>query len=369
MGVQYSIMERNAGDGHKTFGVVAWLEDNDTLVPVEPHKRKYGVRGKTQNQTHVSEHLFEHLISQQPNNVYGATMRARLHKCQKRGNFVRMSFLDKLGVNYDNNLTCVVVTNIDDVGSRKVYDIEVEETHSYLINGIVSHNTVNVPNEYPFEDFKSIYIDSYTSGYVKGVTTYRAGTMTTVLAAKDEKTATDADEEIVLEDVKLPDSAPATMKTLKAEGRKWYLTVLWWDDQKSRPFGFFVHTNSYEKTVTSADAVEVLTTLARSKKIPMKHINETLEKIASDNNTTKVARMISLNLRHGVLIKNIVAALDRVQDVFVGTFLFQIKKYLSTFIRDGEKAEGIVCSDCQSPHVVFSEGCHKCTNCGSSKCG
>ena len=369
MGVQYSLCTRNVGEGKTTYGVTAWLEDMDTIVPIEDHKMIYTVQGKTQKQTYISNDVFEQLIAQQPSNTYGSMVRARLRKCQQRGNFVRMSFIEKTGLKFDRHLTSVVVTDIRSAGLKNVYDIEVEDTHSYLINGIVSHNTVNVPNEYPFEQFKSIYTDAFASGYVKGVTTYRAGTMTTVLAAKDEKTATDADEEIILEDVKLPDSAPATMKTLKAEGRKWYLTVLWWDDQKLRPFGFFVHTNSYEKTVTSNDAVEVLTALACSKGIPKKHIDETLEKIAVDNNTTKVARMISLNLRHGVLIKNIVAALDRVQDVFVGTFLFQIKKYLSSFIKDGEAAEGVTCGDCGSTLVVYSEGCHKCTNCGSSKCG
>ena len=228
--------------------------------------------------------------------------------------------------------------------------------------------TVNVPHNYSFEKFKDIYVDAYKSGYVKGVTTYRAGTMTTVLAAKDEKTASPGDEEIIREDIKLPDSAPATMKILRAEGRKWYLTVIW-NDQQTRPFGFFVHTNSHEKQVTTTDAVEVLTKLARHKRIPKKHIDATLEKISSDNNSTKIARMISLNLRHGVMIKSIVAALDKVEDVFVGSFLFQIKKFLSTFIKDGEKVEGATCENCGSSRVVYSEGCMKCSDCGSSKCG
>ena len=77
--------------------------------------------------------------------------------------------------------------------------------------------------------------------------------------------------------------------------------------------------------------------------------------------------MISFLLRHGVLIKNIVRALDAVQDVFVGSFLFQIKKFLSTYIKDGEDT-GESCDECGG-QVVFSEGCFKCVQCGSSKCG
>lgn len=228
--------------------------------------------------------------------------------------------------------------------------------------------TVNVPHDYSFENFKTIYLDAYRSGYVKGVTTYRTGTMTAVLSAKEEKDAGPCDEEIILEDVKLPDSSPATMKVLKAEGRKWYLTVIW-NEQQTRPLAFFVHTNSHEKGITTTDAVEVLIKLARKKGIPKKHIDVAIEKTSVDSNPTKIARMISLNLRHGVLIKNIVAALDKVDGAHVGSFLFQIKKFLSSYIKDGEKVQDAVCEGCGSSNIIYSEGCMKCADCGSSKCG
>lgn len=228
--------------------------------------------------------------------------------------------------------------------------------------------TINVPNEYPFEDFKNIYLDAYSSGYVKGVTTYRAGTMTTVLSASEEKTATDYDEEIILDDVKVPSQAPAMVSTIRAEGKKWYLTTIM-DEGQKRPIAFFVHTNQHEKGVTTHTAVDELISLAREKGIPEKWIESTLEKIEKDNNATKIARAISLNLRHGVLIKNVVAAIEKVDDVFVGTFLFQIKKFLMSYIKDGEKVENGQCPECDSDNFVYSEGCIKCGNCGFSKCG
>ncbi|WP_251981181.1 adenosylcobalamin-dependent ribonucleoside-diphosphate reductase, partial [Salinibacter ruber] len=42
--------------------------------------------------------------------------------------------------------------------------------------------TVNVPNDYPFEDFKELYKKAHDTGVIKGVTTYRAGTMSAVLS-------------------------------------------------------------------------------------------------------------------------------------------------------------------------------------------
>lgn len=224
--------------------------------------------------------------------------------------------------------------------------------------------TVNVPNDYPLEDFKKIYTDTYASGVVKGVTTYRAGTMTTVLSAKDENNG--PVEEVILDDIDLPDSLPAIRKKLRAENKKWYMTISFMDD---RPVELFVQTNHHEKTATTHDAVERLIALARTKKIPEQHVAKVVEKIAGDSNVSKLARCISFLLRHGVLIRNVVSELDRVDNVFVGSFLFAIRKYLASFIKDGEKIEGERCQECGSNQVIYSEGCHKCVQCGSSKCG
>lgn len=228
-----------------------------------------------------------------------------------------------------------------------------------------SSKTINIPYDYPFDEFKNVYLNSYKTGYIKGVTTYRSGTMAAVLSAKDEKCE---EEKIILDDVKLPDSLPAVMKKLRADGKKWYLTVLM-NEGNSRPLALFVHTNNHEKNVTTYDAVERLIKLARDKCIPEKFVSEIEEKIQSDNNSSKIARAISLNLRHGVLIKNIVHCLDKIEDVTVGSFLFAIKKFLATYIKDGEKVDGEKCEVCLGSEIVYQEGCKCCKSCGSSRCG
>lgn len=227
--------------------------------------------------------------------------------------------------------------------------------------------TCNIPHDYPYESFKDLYLQAYNTGYIKGFTTYRAGTMTAVLSAKEEKTAGDDQEEIVQDDVKIPSKSPATMNIIKAEGKKYYLTTIM-DDENKRPIALFVNTNHHEKTATTHDAVERLLALAREKGIPEKWIVETEQKISNDTNINKLARTISLLLRHGVFIKHIVRVLDQVEDVFVGSFLFQIKKYLSQYIRDGELVDGQTCSNCGSSNIVFSEGCQRCADCSSSRC-
>lgn len=175
-------------------------------------------------------------------------------------------------------------------------------------------------------------------------------------------------ESVIVTDVKLPFDAPARMKTLRAEGKKWYLTVVY-QPGSEKPFALFCTTNHKEKTVPVSNAVEALLTLAKTKGILATHINKLSDKIEHDSNVNKLTRSISLLLRHNVSIINIVSTLDRVQDVFAGSFIFQIKKFLSSYIKDGEVVEGGKCDSCGSNNVVYSEGCFQCLDCGSGHCG
>lgn len=178
----------------------------------------------------------------------------------------------------------------------------------------------------------------------------------------------DTTEKVIVTDVKLPFDAPARMKTLKAEGKKWYLTVVYHPDSE-KPFALFCTTNHREKTVPISNAVSALTELAEAKGILQAHIDKLHEKIEHDNNINKLTRTVSLLLRHNVSIVNIVSTLDRVDGVFPGTFLFQIKKFLSSYIKDGEKVEGGKCDSCGSNNVIYMEGCFQCVDCGSGHCG
>lgn len=183
-----------------------------------------------------------------------------------------------------------------------------------------------------------------------------------------KKGAIGKEEKVLATDVKLPDDCPARMKVLRAEGKKWYLTIVYLPNSED-PFALFCTTNSHEKSAQVKDAVYKLLELARKKGILEEHITELEHKIGYASNVDKLTRSISLLLRHGIAIVNIVAVLDSMDGVFVGSFLFQIKKFLSQYIKEGESVAGAVCSNCGSENVIYSEGCTMCADCGSSKCG
>ncbi len=226
--------------------------------------------------------------------------------------------------------------------------------------------TVNLPNDYPFDAFQDIYLNAYQSGYIKGLTTYRTGSMTSVLSPVEQKSE---EEEVILTDVKLPDNSRAEVKVLRDHEnggtRKWYLTIIL--NENSAPVAIFVQTNAIEKSVTANDAVDKLMNLARSKGIPIQYIDSTIHKCHNDSNSVKIARAISLLLRHGVRIKNIVAEIDKVEGVTFASFLFHLKKVLGSYIRDNEIVDGAKCSICNG-QLVYESGCKKCINCGNSAC-
>lgn len=103
---------------------------------------------------------------------------------QRQNKAVKPSTLIALGESPKENIEALKVTSVK-VVEEHLYDIEVKDTHSYLVAGIISHNTINCPADISFEDFKDVYLKAYEAG-LKGVTTYRPrGGFTAVLQTAD----------------------------------------------------------------------------------------------------------------------------------------------------------------------------------------
>ncbi len=73
----------------------------------------------------------------------------------------------------DENSNYLISVKSIEEGFADLYDIEVEsEAHSYLINNIITHNTINFANKATVEDIYDIIIYSWKKG-LKGLTVYR----------------------------------------------------------------------------------------------------------------------------------------------------------------------------------------------------
>ena len=86
--------------------------------------------------------------------------------------FCKDTVADELGLPWRH--TVHWVTEVEDAGEVELYDIEVEGSHRYVVNGIVSHNTINLPPESAVDDVRRAYLLAYELG-CKGITVYRDG--------------------------------------------------------------------------------------------------------------------------------------------------------------------------------------------------
>jgi hypothetical protein len=64
------------------------------------------------------------------------------------------------------------VERVRDAGVREVFDLSVPTTHAFVGNGIVNHNTVNMPEEVTVEHIEELYVESWKLG-LKAVAIYR----------------------------------------------------------------------------------------------------------------------------------------------------------------------------------------------------
>jgi adenosylcobalamin-dependent ribonucleoside-diphosphate reductase len=82
-----------------------------------------------------------------------------------------------LDVVLERNLHFSPVVSVEDAGEREVYDVSVPVTHAFVANGIVNHNTVNLPQEATVEDIADAYTQAWHLG-IKALAIYRDGSKT-----------------------------------------------------------------------------------------------------------------------------------------------------------------------------------------------
>jgi ribonucleotide reductase alpha subunit len=227
--------------------------------------------------------------------------------------------------------------------------------------------TINIPNDYPFEKFSNVYLDAYKTGTIKGITTYRAGTMTAVLSSKEEpKEVKSAIKKTTAP--KRPKELDCTVEHLTSKGVKYYGIVGLMDGE---PYEVFTGTNEKDgiifipKSVTSGKIVKNsrgnYSLVSDEEKFDLTNGH-------SDSSADALTRMISTSLRHGADISFIVHQLEKTEGEMT-CFARSLSRALKKCIKDGTIVHGETCSNCGSHNIIRSESCKKCGDCGSSQCG
>ncbi len=234
-------------------------------------------------------------------------------------------------------------------------------------------NTTNLPADTTVDTVKDVYMAGWKSG-CKGVTVYRDGCRSGVLVSKTEEKEVagfrthDAPPR--------PSELDCDIHHATIKGEAWSILVGLMDD---RPY-------------------EVLGGLQKYIELPKKHSKGTIIKhpyktrasrydlrigsngdgfvikdvvaVFDNPNHAGFTRTISLALRQGAPIQNVVEQLQKDKDADLFSFSKVIARVLKNYIEDGTAAGKTHCEQCGAENsLVYQEGCVMCKSCGSSKCG
>lgn len=234
--------------------------------------------------------------------------------------------------------------------------------------------TCNLPNNYSFEEFKSLYLEAHDKGLI-GFTTYRDGTMESVLAKIEDKEE-EKEVHIVSKYVKLPntlDNGPT--KIIKKEGIKFYIHFSYLPEDKnhSYPVAIWITTNHQYtgEAVYVNRATRSLNDLLLRYEIPEIEIDKQFGKMREDSPNARLAKSISMCLRHNLPIPAIISALENLEGDSISSLLTSVRKFLASHIKDGTKVHNKICENpvCKSTNLIYESGCYKCLDCGTSGCG
>lgn len=217
--------------------------------------------------------------------------------------------------------------------------------------------TLNFPSDYSYEKFKDVYTKAWKNG-IKGVTTYREGTMTAVLSSKSTKATgiqkTDAP--------KRPKELECDVHHIKVKGQDYFVLVGLYEDQ---PYEVFAGRNGVVGQKVKRGKI-----IKRSRSKYKAEFDDDSElspigAFTTDEEDT-VTRLISAGLRHGASVEFIVHQLEKAKGD-MQSFSKSIARALKKYIVDGTEVAGEECPKCKG-RFIRQDGCKTCKDCGHSAC-
>lgn len=263
--------------------------------------------------------------------------------------------------NEDEDWTSTTSTlNIDD-------HVNTMAVMSKYIDSAMS-KTVNIPNNYSYDEFKDLYKKLYKTGTVKGGTTYRAGTMTSVLSSvSDSSKKQDINTLPKTQSPKRPKTLFCDIHQLQVNGEKWIVIVGLYGDKKD-PYEVFAFKK--KEINLSGNIKNGYLSKVKSGRYDLDINGVIIEDVKKHFETREeeaLTRMISTALRHGADINFIYDQLQKSEGTIV-SFSKAIARTLKKYLIDSNFT-ALDCDSCGSKGtLIMQEGCYVCSSCGWSKC-
>lgn len=192
----------------------------DTLQWLEEHKRE---RAKVQKATADTRRFPMHRTA-----MMEAVTKAKAWEYRgifdPRTKYIRrdtaMKVAEAMNLSFNEDewvFDYVQVVKCEEAEEAEVFDISVPTTETFVGNGIVNHNTCNVPNHYTVEDIKALYVQAWKLG-LKSIAVYRDGCKMSQPLNTKKEAATEGD--VVVEPKYTPASGPIVAVQVGAVRRR-----------------------------------------------------------------------------------------------------------------------------------------------------
>jgi hypothetical protein len=127
-----------------------------------------------------------------------------------------------------DNLHFSPVASVADAGQHEVFDLSVPIQHAFVGNGIVNHNTVNMPEQVTVEDVEHAYVEGWKLG-LKALAIYRDNCKVGQPLSADKKITTDTGAVIEVDQApvrrRLPKQRPSRTTSFRVGDIEGYLTA------------------------------------------------------------------------------------------------------------------------------------------------
>lgn len=256
--------------------------------------------------------------------------------------------------------------------------VDTMEVFAKYVDGSLS-KTVNLPGDFTFEAFKGVYLKAWSTEVIKGLTTYRAGTMSNVLASVDEKEKKKEEVPSFTEhdSPKRPKVLSCDVVRFQNEYEEWvaFVGIL-----EGRPYEVFtgkLESISVPYYVEKGNIIRVKNGSEESTRYDLQYkdkdgYNVTVEGLSRtfESEYWNYAKLISGILRHGMPIKYVITLVKELnlKDESLNTWKNGVARVLKRYVPDNTKAKESSCPQCGQDTLIHKEGCISCTNCNYSKC-
>jgi hypothetical protein len=329
-----------------------------------------------------------------------------------------------LGVEIPDRLTALAyreVVSVEPAGVEDVFDISVPDGNAYVANGMISHNTVNLPTDCTVEDIENAYMQAWKLG-LKAIAVYRDGCKRTqpLSTSRDQATSNgriladvldmlDDEERRLVEGLrtrrdgpsgppaavryKLPTERPSFTHKFSVGGHEGYITVGLYEDGK--PGEIFVRMAKEGSVIAGLmDSFALAISLALQHGVPLKVLCDKFRSTRFEpsgftgNQDIPIAtsimdyifRWLSLRFldgeRHPAAQGSGKGQLDLPSVALTPAQEAQVRKGASIVVEHSnqiasQQATWVRESDAPPCHecgtlMVRNGACHKCPNCGST---